>query len=110
MALDTFKSVPHAIEQLLSVVGGLQVTSVTTSTIGAPAASASLGAFVDKTITGAKLGDVVFAQPAEALPTNQHFLGAYVVATDTVRFQFLATGGAVTGAAKNFYVGLWHRS
>lgn len=109
MAQDTFKSVPHLVEQLLGTVGS-QPVSVTTPTIGAPAASASLLATATATVTGAKVGDLVFAQPLAALPANQVFVNAYVSATDTVTFVFAAVGGAVTGAARNFHAAVLHRS
>ena len=50
------------------------------------------------------LGDLVFAAPAEALPTDCVLCGAYVSATDqiTVSFGTKEGGAGVTGANKNF--------
>ena len=55
------------------------------------------------TVTGVSLGDTVSAAPQTALPTDCHFLGAYVSAADTITFEFRATKNQpVTGAAVTF--------
>ena len=49
------------------------------------------------------VGDIVIAAPAESLPSNCVFTGAYVSATDTITCTFASAEGAgVTGAAKTF--------
>ena len=76
--------------------------SVTVPSIG----TAGLGGTVDVDVSSLTfspaVGDQVIATPIVALPTNCYMTGAYVTATDTVRVNFQAIGGTVTGAAKNF--------
>jgi len=106
MALDTFKSVPHLLEQFLGTVGVASVT-VAVPTL----AAAEAGEAANATVTGAKIGDLVFAAPTAALPTNAAFAGAFVVAADTVSYSFTNVGAAaVTGANRTFTTYVIHRS
>lgn len=62
---------------------------------------------VDVTLAGVSLGDTVTAAPQTALPTDCHFVGAYVSATDTIKFEFRATKNQpVTGATVVFNVAI----
>jgi hypothetical protein len=48
------------------------------------------------------IGDIVYAVPLEALPSNCRFLNAWVYTADGVYVTFGSEGGNVTGAARNF--------
>jgi len=63
------------------------------------------------TVTGVAAGDIVIASPTAALPTNSVFVGAYVVAADTVTFEFSGRANlAVTGANRTFNVQAYEKS
>lgn len=65
----------------------------------------------DATVTGVALGDNVIAGPTTALPTDCHFVGCYVSATDTVTFEFRATKNQpVTGANRTFNVTVFDKT
>ena len=108
MALDTFKSVPHLLEQEKL----LQPTVATNVAIAVPTfAATQLATAVAVTVTGAKIGDVVTVVPTAALPANAAVVGASVTAADTVAVTFTnISAGAVTGASRNFNIYIQHRS
>jgi hypothetical protein len=109
---DLGKSVVHRVEELVLTVGAVgwiydHALSVTIPSVTGGVANTTAEGHVDVTVTGVKVaGDVVvYANPTVALPANCVFVGAVVVADDTVRFSFITTtAGAITGAAKTFEV------
>lgn len=88
-------------------VTGAPITDVIATQVTATTPSGTDGAIDElgtaATVTGAELGDVVLAAPTTALPTNQHLIGAYVTANNTVQLAFGAVG-SVTGASRVFNV------
>lgn len=69
-------------------------------TVSVDPASQGGAAFFDEdvTITGVKVGDLIFLQPPETLEDELRLVGAAVQAADTVRIRLEATG-VIDGAA-----------
>lgn len=103
MAADLTKSVVHILEDLTLEVGVKAVT-VSTVAVTTPAIVDPDSASVEETVTGVAFGDVVIAVPNVALEAALRYTGAYVHATNSVRFNFASVGANVTGGDVNFTV------
>jgi hypothetical protein len=112
-AATVTKSGQHLIEKLVREVGVSDFTVVSGQAVTVPSiADADTGNVIVTETTafgGVEVGDIVWAWPEEALPTDCQFTGAYVVDSDDIKFTFTAEDGAVTGAAKDFTVIIVHR-
>lgn len=87
---------------VVGLITGSAVSVAVPSIADSTADTAIVMESVDVTVTGVARGDVVIGVGfTAALPTDCHFVQAYVSATDTVTFEFRATKNQpVTGATK----------
>ena len=89
----------------LSVNGGTSVTYLQagTVTVDPPSIGATSKGTVNVTISGARVGDLVFLTPPDAIEAGLLFLGASVSATNTVTIAlYNATSAAIDGAARTW--------